>query len=269
MTDSANKPLRVVQVTDCHLFASPDGKLLGLNTEFSLGKVLELIEKEQPAMDLILATGDLAQDASLPAYRRLEAHLTAFKTPIYWLEGNHDKSVPMLEALQSQQGHISPCVAKLGNWSIILLDSTIPNEVPGELFDDDLAFLDRALTTAAGDHVMVCLHHHPVPMGCAWLDTQQIAGAERFFAVIDRHPCVRTIVWGHVHQEYAGTRNGVELFSAPSTCVQFKPGSEDFAVDDTAPGYRWFDLYPDGHIESQVSRVEDIRFEVDFSVKGY
>ena len=55
----------------------------------------------------------------------------------------------------------------------------------------------------------------------------------------------------------------------PSTCVQFKPGSEDFAVDDAAPGYRWFDLHADGRIETAVSRVEGVEFEVDFSVKGY
>ncbi|HAI36355.1 MAG TPA: phosphodiesterase, partial [Alcanivorax sp.] len=30
------QPLRVVQLSDFHLFADTDGKLLGLNTQFSL-----------------------------------------------------------------------------------------------------------------------------------------------------------------------------------------------------------------------------------------
>jgi Icc protein len=55
----------------------------------------------------------------------------------------------------------------------------------------------------------------------------------------------------------------------PSTCVQFKPLSKDFAIDDVAPGYRWLDLYPDGRVETAVSRVDGVKFEVDFSVKGY
>jgi Icc protein len=126
-----------------------------------------------------------------------------------------------------------------------------------------------ALRDAAGEHLLVCLHHHPVPMGSEWLDTQLVGSAERFFEVIDAHPRVRGILWGHVHQEYDDTRNGVRLLAVPSTCVQFKPGSADFAVDDTSPGYRWLDLHADGGIDTAVSRVEGIHFEVDMSVKGY
>lgn len=261
--------MRVVQVSDCHLFADKEGKLLGLNTQFSLERVLDRLREEQTDMDLILATGDLSQDASYESYIRLREMLEAFRTPIYWMEGNHDKPAPMLKALEDQRERVSPCIVEQGNWTIILLDSTIPGEVPGELFEDDLSFLEKALNEARGEHIMVSLHHHPLPMGCKWLDTQVVASADHFFDIIDRHPRVRAIIWGHVHQEYEGERNGVRLFSVPSTCVQFKPHSEDFAVDDANPGYRWFDLYDDGRIETSVSRVTGIKFEVDFSVKGY
>ena len=259
----------MVQVSDCHLFASTEGKLLGLNTQFSLDRVLELVRAEQTHMDLILATGDLSQDASLEAYTRLDDALSEFGVPTYWIEGNHDKPAPMLEALRDHKAEMGPCVIERGAWTIIMLDSTIPGEVPGELYDDDIEFLDRSLRNAAGEHIMVCLHHHPTPMGCKWLDTQVVASADRFFEVIDRHDRVRAVIWGHVHQEYSGERNGVKLYSVPSTCVQFKPFSEDFAVDKIPPGYRWFDLYPDGRIETTVSRVQGIEFEVDMSVKGY
>ena len=269
MDKALTQPIRVVQVSDCHLFAETGGKLLGLNTQFSLDQVLELVAEEQPDIDLILATGDLSQDASLSAYERLRDALAKFDAPTYWIEGNHDKPAPMLEALAEQRDRIGPCIIDVGNWSIVMLDSTIPGEVPGELFDDDIRFLDNALANAAGEHLMVCLHHHPVPMGCKWLDTQVVASADRFFDVIDRHPKIRAVVWGHVHQEYHGQRNGVDMYAVPSTCVQFKPKSDDFAVDKAPPGYRWFDLYADGRIETAVSRVQGIEFEVDFSVKGY
>lgn len=269
MARDADRPLRVVQFSDSHLFASTDGKLLGLNTEYSLDRVLDLIAEEQSSgMDLLLATGDLSQDASLASYRRLIDKLKRFPVPCYWLEGNHDLTPPMVEALGGKD-HLSPCVVRAGAWDILMLDSTIPHEVPGELDDGDLEFLDASLAAAENRPVMVCLHHHPIPMGCQWLDTQVVSSADRFFAVIDRHPNVRAIVWGHVHQEFEGERQGVKFYAVPSTCVQFKPHSADFAVDDTAPGYRWFDLYPDGRVEAGVSRVVGIRFEVDFSVKGY
>src|SRR5690606_32961889 len=94
-------PLRVVQLSDCHLFAEESGKLLGLETQFSLDRVLELIRAEQPRIDLILATGDLSQDASQASYERLQRALAGFNTPTYWLEGNHDKPAPMLAALKA------------------------------------------------------------------------------------------------------------------------------------------------------------------------
>lgn len=268
MARDAAGPLRVVQFSDSHLFESTDGKLLGLNTDDSLDRVLDLIAREQPAMDLLLATGDLSQDASPAAYTRLLDKLKRFSgVPCYWLEGNHDVTGPMRASLP-EPDKLSPCVAKLPGWDIVMLDSTIPHEVPGFLHEDDFEFLEAGLA-AARDHAIVCLHHQPVPMGCKWLDTQIVGSADRFFEIIDRYPNVRAVIWGHVHQEFDRVRNGVRLLAVPSTCVQFKPLSEDFAVDDAAPGYRWLDLYPDGRIETGVSRVTGIKFEVDFSVKGY
>ena len=64
-------------------------------------------------------------------------------------------------------------------------------------------------------------------------------------------------------------RGGIRLLASPSTCVQFAPGSEEFQVDTTAPGYRWLRLHADGRLETGVSRVTGIHFEVDYSVKGY
>jgi Icc protein len=51
--------------------------------------------------------------------------------------------------------------------------------------------------------------------------------------------------------------------------VQFKPGSEDFAAGEEAPGYRYLNLYADGHIESVVHRIDNPEFTVDYSIKGY
>lgn len=261
------KPIRIVQLSDCHLFESDQGKLLGLNTEFSLGKVLELIEREQPAVDAYLATGDLSQDASAASYQRFHQHMSRFEAPVYLLPGNHDENVAMTS--QQDASHCCPLIIEIGEWRIILLDSTVPGEVPGNFAEDQLVFLQGALEQTKGQPVMVCMHHQPVKVGCPWLDDQIIGNADALFEILDQYQHVKAIVWGHVHQVYEGERQGVRLYSVPSTCVQFKPDSEDFAVDDKSPGYRWFDLHPDGTIDSAVSRVEEVAFEIDYSIKGY
>lgn len=268
MTQNTQGPHRVVQISDCHLFASKEGKLLGLNTESSLQLVLDRVAAEQGRIDVILATGDLSQDGTPAAYQRFHDHLQRFQTPSYWLQGNHDITAPMLSTLGGRS-QLSPCVITLGGWRIIMLNSSVEHQVPGYFQPSELDFLRQALADTKGFHTMVCLHHHPLPMGCAWLDTQVVKNAKAFWEIIDQFSHVRAIVWGHVHQQWEGEKNGIRLFSVPSTCVQFKPLSEDFAVDTVAPGYRWFDLHEDGRIESTVSRVEGVAFEVDFTVKGY
>jgi hypothetical protein len=48
----------LVQLSDSHLFAEADGRLLGMDTADSLRQVVRLVLDEQPGVDLLLATGD-------------------------------------------------------------------------------------------------------------------------------------------------------------------------------------------------------------------
>lgn len=268
LTQTEPRPHRVVQISDCHLFASTEGRLLGLNTEDSLRQVVERVAREQPRIDVILATGDLSQDGTVSSYKRFQAHLEPLRAPSYWLQGNHDLTEPMVNALGGHS-HLSPCLVSVGEWRIVMLNSSIEHEVPGYLQPTELDFLRETLEATRGHHTLVCLHHHPLPVGCHWLDNQVVKNAVEFWDVMDGFDHVRAVLWGHVHQESDQVRKGVRLLSVPSTCVQFKPRSQKFAVDELPPGYRWLDLYPDGRIETAVSRVEGVHFEVDLSVKGY
>ena len=142
-----------------------------------------------------------------------------------------------------------------GNWQLIFLDSTVPGAVHGHLREAELARLDVALQEQPERHALICLHHQPVPIGSTWLDELLLDNADALFAITDRHPQVRGILWGHVHQAFDATRHNVRLLASPSSCVQFKPGCVDFTVDDKPPGYRWLELSVDGRIETDVVYV--------------
>lgn len=265
--DATQHSIRIIQLSDCHLFKSEEGKLLGLNTEHSLSQVMDLIAIEQPSVDLVLATGDLSQDGSSESYARFHTWMEAFSCPVYWLPGNHDLTDIM--ANHQAARFMSPCVIDQGDWQIIMLDSTIRGKVPGNFAQTELHFLHKALQNAKGKHVLIALHHQPVPVGSDWLDQQIVGNASEFFNVVDQFDNVKSIIWGHVHQVFETQRNGVQLMSVPSTCVQFLPESQDFAVDKANPGYRWLDLHADGRITTGVSRVTGVEFVVDYTVKGY
>ena len=80
---------------------------------------------------------------------------------------------------------------------------------------------------------------------------------------------MKAILWGHIHQQLDAQRSGVNLFATPSTCIQFLPKSNDFAVDTISPGYRWMKLFSDGSIDTGVVRTTDFEFELDLKSNGY
>lgn len=259
--------LQLIQITDSHLRNESEGTLLGMNTRHSLDAVLDLVALHHPHPDVVVASGDIAQDGTVGAYRHFASKMAMFTCPVFWFAGNHDNVDSMLSVIQGRPEAERALLA--GGWHLIFLDSSVPGKVYGQLSESELQRLEEALAAHPNEHTLVCLHHHPVDIGSRWLDKIGLRNYESFFAILDRYPQVRCVAWGHVHQEFDQQRNGVRLLASPSTCVQFEPQSEDFSVGRQAPGYRWLNLYEDGAIETGVIRAEHIDFEVDYASPGY
>lgn len=261
------RPARLVQITDCHLGEQPGSRLLELDTDHSLQAVLALLRADPAPVDALLVTGDLADSGSAIAYRRLRDATDGVGAQARWLPGNHDH-VPTLRATLAGDPRLQRQLL-LPGWQVIMLDSTIPGEVGGALRRDELDALASCLRAEPERHALVCLHHPAWPVGCAWLDRQRVANADDLWAVIDAAPQVRGVLSGHVHQASEQRRGAVDVFTSPSTCVQFAPGSDGFRVDTVAPGYRWLELHADGRITTGIERVTGIRFQADLRATGY
>jgi len=264
----AGRPVRLVQFTDCHLGAVPGETLLNLNTDESFFDVLQLIEAREQDVSFLLCTGDIASAGNPACYDRFYNTIKAqFPYPLAWLPGNHDSSVNM-DAFAQDKAIYSQCVSS-GPWQIILLDSAVSGQVHGNLAEAELARLDDLLASNPELYAVVMLHHQPQPVGSRWIDQYTLRNADALFKIIDRYPQVKAVVWGHVHQAYKVERKGVLFCSAPSTCIQFKPDLDEFIVDDTMPGYRWFDLHADGSIDTGVERIPQKNYPIDYSSNGY
>ncbi|MCG6873278.1 MAG: 3',5'-cyclic-AMP phosphodiesterase [Gammaproteobacteria bacterium] len=249
--NSQAKSLRVLQITDSHLFAESGERLLGVDTQATLDAVLVDAHEQRGAPDVLLATGDLAQDGQPATYERLQRQLEAFGVPVVWLAGNHDDPA----AMAAFGMEINRTCLDLERWRILMLDSTAPGEVGGRLGEGKRQRLAEA---CSGDqqHLLVCLHHHPVKLGSGWLDAIGLEDRDEFVSVLDLQPTLRAVLWGHIHQEYDQTRDGVRWLGSPSTCFQFRPGTAEFTLDDRAPGYRWLELQADGVVQTGVNRLD-------------
>ncbi len=261
------KALTLVQITDPHLHAVSEGTLLGMNTENSLKLIVERILNDAMNIDLIIATGDIAQDSSEQAYRNFLQHISPLSAPMRWIPGNHDNRENM--ATVSAGTDHAESVVEMDDWVIVLLDSTVPGKVYGALADDQLQLLKQALGKYTNKHILVTFHHHPTSMNSKWIDKIGVQNYSEFRDVISGFDNVRAVVCGHVHQDTDHVVEGVRYISTPSTCVQFKPESEDFGIDSTGPGYRILTLNTDGSIDTEVRRIEGVDFEIDYTQKGY
>jgi len=265
MRPDQTRPVHVVQLTDAHLFADPAGSMLGLNTRESLRHVVAQARREQVRVDVLLCTGDLSQDASVASYEAFLELTAPFAVPTRWLPGNHDEAQVMAQVAPE----LVQAVTDIGAWRIVMLNSAVLGATHGFLEDDQLAVLDAALKEAGERHCLVCFHHQPVDIGCAWIAPIGLRNAQALFDIIDVYPQVRALLWGHVHQEWDELRGGRRLLATPSTCIQFAARSEDFQVSEEQPGYRWLRLHGDGRLETGVERALDFEVKLDFDSPGY
>lgn len=246
--------LRLVQITDCHLFREASARMRGVITRRSMQRVLQAMAAEVQRCHAVLATGDLAQDESEGAYHAFAELLAPLQRPVLCIPGNHDDPGHMASHL-SGDGFQTGGAATGGNWLLIMLSSHWPGRTGGRLAESELQRLDTLLGSHPQHHVLVCLHHQPVPVGCKWLDRIGLDNAQDFLVRLDRANTVRGVLCGHVHQASEAQRNGALIMTSPSTCHQFTPGSDDYAEDGRPPGFRVLALYPDGRIETQVHWV--------------
>lgn len=247
------KGMRIIQMTDPHLYGHADGRLRGVETDSSLRAALALAHEEVPDYAALLMTGDLVQDD--PAgYLRFRSIFGSMRRPVLCIPGNHDIPAAMQRELTGAPFQI--CGAhRIGTWQFVMLDSYHPGKVGGLLAQSELERLEIALQVTQLP-TMICMHHHPIPMGSKWLDTIGIANADELWRVVESHRHVKAIAWGHVHQAFEGRHGSVRLFATPSTGMQFLPGSDRYAEDTRPPAFRSFKLHGDGRIDSQVHWVQ-------------
>jgi 3',5'-cyclic-AMP phosphodiesterase len=260
-------PLLIAQITDSHLFADESQTLLGIPTARSLQAVLSQLIALEPQPDLLLITGDLSQDETPESYQQLQQLVAPLNLPTYWVRGNHDQ-LPDIEQFLNHPPLSAQKQFQQGGWNFLLLNSAVLGKVYGQLSPETLNWLEQQLQAQPDLPTLIALHHPPVPIESNWMDDISLHHADELMAVLDRHPQVKLVLFGHIHQAFAAERRGIHYLGAPSTCVQFKPKHQEFAVDQEKPGFRLIWLYPDGRFNSRVERVA-LSYPLDLTASGY
>jgi Icc protein len=258
--------VRILQITDTHLFAEKHETLLGINTWESYQAVLSAIHASQRPCDLIVATGDLAQDHSSAAYQHFAEASRVLLHPASGCRATMISSRRCTVPCRS--GHFPAKRVFLGDhWQILLLDSQVFGVPHGELSDFQLEWLEQswrrrrsaipapaAPSSAAG--------------GLQLAGSAQPAQRRRAGQRVGAFPRVKHLLCGHIHQELDLDWNGRRMMATPSTCVSLNRTAPISLWIPSSPGWRWLELHPDGTLTTEVCRLEGA-FHPDTASEGY
>ncbi len=260
--------MKILQISDLHIMADENDTLLGVNTQYYFQQVLKQAHLAHGRFDLILVSGDLAQQPGAASYQRIAQTLLRYDTETLCLPGNHDDFGLMQVQLNTGLVSCRQAMQKQG-WQIICLNSQIVDSPAGELADEQLDFLQHSLAAHPQLPCLIAVHHPCIASGSIWLDTMQIRNSAVLLDVLAQHHQVKAVTFGHIHQELARQIDGIWYFAAPATCFEFKPLSVAFAVTDTPPGYRVFQLKSDGTLTSACFRLTEPLQGLDCRMHGY
>lgn len=245
--------MRIAQLSDLHL--TPDARPLygTVDTEAALHLALMRARALDPAPDVLVLSGDLANGGDTATYLRLRTRLAALPVPYALIPGNHDSREGLRKVFPDQgwEGG-SLCCRKMAydGGVLLLLDSIVPGEEGGEIADAQLAWLDKACLE--DEPALLFQHHPPFEIGIPGMDEIRCRGEERLAEWLIRHPNVEAVLCGHVHRFVATSFAGRPALTAPSTAHQIalqggalaytlEPGG--FLLHDWQPGIRLLTHY--------------------------
>ncbi|OBU87053.1 metallophosphoesterase [Chromobacterium subtsugae] len=238
--------MNILQLTDLHLFAARDGRLLGRDTYAALQKVLAAVRALGPdAVDAVFLTGDVSQDESAASYRLAAEALAGLGRPVYWIAGNHDCRSTMAEVFAGYPLLRPLDEVKLAGWTFIGVDSCVAGLDEGLIGADELARLREQLAAVDDGHAAVVLHHHPLAVGTPLLDDCMLRQSSQFWQAA-RAERLKLVICGHVHGAHSIDYRGRMLEVGPATCFQWQAGASDIDIDDRQ-GYRLFSFSADGY----------------------
>jgi Icc protein len=212
----------------------------------------ELAALDRP-LDALVLTGDLSDAGRRADYRWLQARLSPF-AHVVAVPGNHDDREGLrAEFLDGVTGPDSDTGAGWGedagpgpvntvhevNGLVILgCDSSVPGQDSGLLSDETLAWADATLTEVSpGAPALLAFHHPPILLHDQRLDSMRQFGADRLAGLLSRHPRVRALLCGHVHQAITARFAGVPVIVAPSVAPGLAMPWEAEPATPAPPGY--------------------------------
>lgn len=211
----------IAQVTDLHLHADAGHPNLA-----RFRRVLAHLLSLPAVPDLLVLSGDLADDGEPESYRHLEQALAHWPGPVRFALGNHDRRAPFLAVFGEEQlvdGFVQGR-GEFGGLQLVVLDSLEEGRHGGAFCEARAHWLRRAVHESAGSPMLVFLHHPPVDVGIGWIDP---GPRQDWIARLDdalQGANLVAVCTGHVHLGGMFPWRGRQVFTCPSSSSDLSLG---------------------------------------------
>lgn len=241
--------MRILHLSDTHLTRTPGPDGDGVDTRESLRRILHDC-REVPDLDVVVVTGDIADDGSHEAYTDALELVGAFarqrRIPAIFSTGNHDERAAFTAVLGS--GHFDAggrdqpedqiggadgaraAVTLVSGYRIVTLDSLVPGKGYGQISKAQLAWLRNVLAEPAPNGTVLAFHHPPIVVpGVAVQDALGLRNAQDLTDTISGTD-VRLMLCGHFHLQLFGMLGSVPVWVTPGVVTRIDltatPGTE-------------------------------------------
>ncbi len=265
MSTYREKFLVIAQITDFHLRV--DGKLYNgdIDTKDKLETCIRHLNRLDPQPDLVLATGDLADEPDEDTYSAMREIFERLKMPIYVIPGNHDDR-NMVRRAFSSLGYL-PANGPFLHYTIedyplrmIGLDTLEKDGEGAEMCADRLHWLDDRLSEQPDRPTFIFMHHQPIMTRMGYIEKNAFPGAAEMGILIRRHQHVEWITCGHLHRPIQLRWGGTTVSIAPSSAFQRTltlDNNMDKAFINEPPGMLIHMWTPETGIISHISLIGD------------
>lgn len=222
----------------------------GINAYENLQCVMQKVAKFSP--HLLLASGDLSEDASPESYAALKTFFDQINVPVLALPGNHDDAGRLAQLFPGSP-EASVSVSEHGDWQIVRMNSCIEKRPEGRLSAASQEQLAEILANDPQRPRLVVLHHQPMLVGSPWIDKYRLQEPQAFLDLIATAPGIKAVLWGHVHRVFEASWQGIDMLACPSSAINSLAGVDKFTADPQGPAFRWLTLGAEGSYESGIT----------------
>ena len=218
--DMTVTPICIAQISDLHIKAPGRLAYRRVDTARALEQCVATLNQFEPALDLVVISGDLADSPTAEEYGHLKGLLAELRVPFVAIPGNHDSRELIRAAFPELSyafgsGPLNQRI-ELRELDLLLLDSSVPGHPHGELESATLEWLETALAASAHRPALLFLHHPPFVTGIWHMDRQNLRNAADLASIVERHPRVQLIGCGHVHRAALTTFAGAACTICPA-----------------------------------------------------